>query len=346
MGLSDVKWPKLLIFVFRGLRSLRRRRVRIIDSVVTFLAAPCAVTVVATLKALLHIRIFDCVTFFDNWEVLEIRLEELNEVVDFFVVVEATHSHAGRPKSLLFRENMHRFRRFQKKIISIVIDDMPVHGTTIDRQAIAAYQRKQTKRGLNLCRPGDIVLFSDVDEIPRAAKFVSIILHLTLRPKHTLFLVQQLYYYFLNGRVHSNESNWVGTAICRYATFGELWDYDCSVFREWTAARMPYSVSPPLTHRGEHLLTGGGWHFSYLGGAERIVEKIVNFEETTLDRSEFKDIESVRKKIDEGQDLFERGGHIEYCPIDRSYPSCIRKHPAKYARLVKTPHTKSSLRRL
>ena len=290
-----MKWPKLLTFIFRGLRSLRNRLVRVIDRIITCLAAPCTVTLVAKLKALLHIKIFDCVTFFDNCEVLEIRLEELNEVVDFFVIVEGTHSHAGRPKRLLFQENAQRFRRFQKKIIPIVVDDMPVHGETIDRPAIAAHQRNQTKRGLNLCNPGDIVLFSDVDEIPRAAKFVSIILLLTLRPKATLFLVQQFYYYFLNGRVHSKESNWVGTAICRYATFREVWEYECSVLREWNGASTPYSVPPPLTYRGGHLLTNGGWHFSYLGGAERIVEKIANFEVTALDRSEFKDIESVRK---------------------------------------------------
>jgi len=337
-GLTDVRWPKLLAFVSQGLRSLRNRRVRVVDFVITCLAAPCAISLVAKLKALLHIKIFDCVTFFDNFEVLEIRLEELNEVVDFFVIVEATHSHAGRPKKPLLRENMHRFKRFEEKIISIVVDDMPVHSEPIDRPALAAYQRNQTKQGLNLCNPGDIVLFSDVDEIPRVAKFVSIILFLALRPKQTLFLVQQLHYYFLNGRVHSQDSNWVGTAICRYATFRDDWEYDCAVLREWCVASTPYSVPPPPTHKGKHLLTNGGWHFSYLGGAERVVEKIANFEVTPFDRSEFKNIESVRKKLEEGRDPFERGGYIEYCPVDRSYPSCVRRNPAKYALLVKTPH--------
>jgi beta-1,4-mannosyl-glycoprotein beta-1,4-N-acetylglucosaminyltransferase len=69
--------------------------------------------------------IFDCFIFFNEFELLEIRLNELNDVVDKFVLVEATKTHQGKDKPLYFEENKKRFSDFSNKMIHIAVSDYP-----------------------------------------------------------------------------------------------------------------------------------------------------------------------------------------------------------------------------
>ena len=96
---------------------------------------------------------------------LDIRLRELDTVVDRFVLVEATRTHSNRPKPLYYAENRARYAAFADKIIHVVVEDTP---DTTNAWAIERFQRDCILRGLHNCRPDDIILMSDVDEIPRA----------------------------------------------------------------------------------------------------------------------------------------------------------------------------------
>src|SRR6185312_15373656 len=113
--------------------------------------------------------IYDCFMFFNELELLELRLHELSGVVDKFVLVETTVTFTNKPKSLIFQENLSRFKKFQDKIIHIVVDDMP---KSSNPWTLEKFQRDAIRRGLNDCRPDDVVLVSDVDEIPRAKTLV------------------------------------------------------------------------------------------------------------------------------------------------------------------------------
>lgn len=136
--------------------------------------------------------VFDCFPFFNELDLLEIRLNELNDVVDYFVLVESTKTHTGKEKPLYFEENKERFRLFSDKIIHVVVDDMPTKVSSAWKllekiyyisiqdkgsQKIAgkreawnreAWQRNAIIRGLLKSNPSedDIVIVSDVDEIP------------------------------------------------------------------------------------------------------------------------------------------------------------------------------------
>jgi hypothetical protein len=109
--------------------------------------------------------IYDCFTFFNELELLELRLHELSGVVDKFVLVEATRTHSNQPKALVYQENRARFQEFHDKIIHVVVDDMP---NAKNAWALENFQRECIARGLVSCRPDDLVLVSDLDEIPRA----------------------------------------------------------------------------------------------------------------------------------------------------------------------------------
>ena len=108
--------------------------------------------------------IYDTFLFFNEFDLLDIRLHELDAVADKFVLVEATRTHSNQTKPLYYAENRERYAAFHDKIIHVVVDDTP---DTADAWAIERFQRDAILRGLTRCRPDDLILMSDVDEIPR-----------------------------------------------------------------------------------------------------------------------------------------------------------------------------------
>ena len=113
--------------------------------------------------------IYDCFSYFNEDTILDIRLNTLNEYVDKFVIVEATRDHAGRSKKLNF--NINHFRKFKKKIIYIVVNDVPKIAKSIKKgwhpnHARDQFQRNCISRGLLNASDNDLILISDLDEIP------------------------------------------------------------------------------------------------------------------------------------------------------------------------------------
>ena len=93
-------------------------------------------------------KIFDCFPFCSELDLLELRLNELGDVVDFFVLAEATTTHRGAPKPLVFQQNKSQFAAFLPKIIHVVVDDMPGVGTTEpERWVREHFQRQALLRG-------------------------------------------------------------------------------------------------------------------------------------------------------------------------------------------------------
>jgi beta-1,4-mannosyl-glycoprotein beta-1,4-N-acetylglucosaminyltransferase len=119
--------------------------------------------------------IFDCFTFFNELDVLEARLNELHNVVDRFVIVEATETFQGKSKPLYFSDNRDRFKAFDDKITHIVVEFPSRNLMTAvctnpsdENWAREHYQRDQISRGLIEAKPDDLIIVSDVDEIIKA----------------------------------------------------------------------------------------------------------------------------------------------------------------------------------
>ena len=136
--------------------------------------------------------IYDCFTFFNELDLLEIRLNTLNAVVDKFVLVEATLTHQGKPKPLYFDENKAKFESFSDKIIHIIVDKYP-ENTNDDAWIYERYQRNMIKEGLTNCKPDDVIIVSDIDEIPNPSKITEY-----KNKKGIKVFKQKMYYYFLN----------------------------------------------------------------------------------------------------------------------------------------------------
>ena len=114
-------------------------------------------------------KIIDCFTFYNELKMLSFRLKELNDVVDHFILAEATLTHAGEPKELIYQNNKHLFEEYNHKIIHIIVDDMPTDVSHIakawDREI---HQRNCLMRGIEQLdiKDTDIILVNDCDEIP------------------------------------------------------------------------------------------------------------------------------------------------------------------------------------
>lgn len=251
-------------------------------------------------------RIYDCFTFFNELDLLEIRLNTLKDVVDYFVLVESTKTFSGMDKELYFLKNTDRFAAFMDRIIHVVVDDMPQDANRWKREF---YQRNAIMRGLTNCNPDDIIIISDVDEIPDPDR----ILHsFTGEP---VALKQRLYYYFLNCEAQQQSK---GSVVLRYKDLQSP---------QWARDK----------RERFRTIEGGGWHFSYLGGIDAIKRKIENFVHSEYDTPYFKSYRRLYEKVLSGEDIFERDLKYRFVEINESYPPYLIKNLHRFKRLVYIP---------
>jgi len=258
-------------------------------------------------------RIFDTSIFNVELDLLEIRLEVLDAVVDVFVVVEASHTFTGKPKSMILKDNFERFSRWAHKLryIPLMWSEQTFQQMKSPWE-IEADQRNAIVYGLRDAAPDDLIVISDADEIVdptallRAARFSA--------DDHTILFQQAFFYYWLNCR--NDSVDWyLGPKATRFKNFqgGQHLRGD------------HYS----------HVEELGGWHFSYLGGVEAIQRKIEAFSHTEYNTEFFKDPNRLTAAIEQGKDLFERDYNYRFVHIDDFFPLYIRANKDRYAHLIK-----------
>lgn len=191
-------------------------------------------------------RIFDCFTFFTELEILELRLMELAPVVDTFVIVEATRTHRGQKWSPVFARERKRFAPWLDQIVHVVVDDLPLPEGNLDWRPENA-QRNAILRGLTTATSGDMIMVSDVDEIPHRHGVLS-----AVEGGRTCVFEQAMYYYYVNARY--TPKNWYGTVMAPYGTF-----------------ESPQALRDARTRIKPRVLSGA--HLSYMGGLDRIEHK-------------------------------------------------------------------------
>lgn len=257
--------------------------------------------------------IIDCFPFFDELELLEIRLNELASVVDRFVLSEATLTFSGKPKPLYFRENRERFSGFP--IEHVVIDDY----TGIDITDPWAMDWGQKQRGLDamlrrLCPSGDdMVILSDCDEIPRAE---AVSLANSQSGWHEVVPHMPLYYYWLN---------------CRQQ--GDFWRGG-----KWMRTDKWPCFQDIRQGRGDATVFEAGWHFSYMGNIHR---KIGSWAHVEYDKPPFNTPGHIARCKREGKDLFNRNVEYEFLS-DLSYlPQYVLDNRERFEHLICKEHSTS-----
>lgn len=282
--------------------------------------------------------IYDCFSFFNELDLLEIRLNILKDVVDKFVVVEGSLTHTGKPKPLYFSENRSRFAAFDDKIIHVVVDDFPTPPIGYsERQASwmrEDWQRNGIARGLVGAKDDDVVMICDADEIPRPEKVAWL---RNRKIRGVVAMGMEVFCYYLNYKNYTHYEI-LAAKVLNFGTFKKL---------EATETLRPYAEHDPLVNQGatptnmrcyqtKRVFKNFGWHFTYLGGAEEVVKKVGSIAiEFVHEKST--DAKWIAEMIEKGDDVTGCGGKYFAVPIDEKYPRFIRDNQEKFAKLIYHP---------
>ena len=291
--------------------------------------------------------IYDCVSFFNELDLLEIRLNELDSVVDRFVIVEAELTHNGDAKPLYFQNNKARFAKFADKIIHIIVtrDDFKAaeNGSTFQERAWMRenIQRNAIARGLKDAKPEDVVIVSDLDEMPRA-DYVAREAN-QLKQGEVLGFVLNAYNFFANLRNVSDPFWGNDPKMATIGTFRDETAYITSPYNHFILNAI--NIGPTATRfryiKPNRRIPNAGWHFSYLGGIKAAVAKVKAFNEMGLHSK--KDLEDyVKKRIARGQSLW-GSDHFMPEPIDSRFPAFMLANMDCFGYLFAPAPTKDCL---
>ena len=256
--------------------------------------------------------IFDCFPFFNELETLEVRLNELYDTVDYFIISEATKTHSNQPKPLYLLDNFSKFEKFKDKIIHVVVTDMPDHE---DHWARERHQRDKIAHALNeKAKDNDLIILSDCDEVPRA----SVIKNITLEHGQLANLDMDCFQYFYNLK---GRNSWNMGKVCNYSTF------------------KLYNTASDIRNSGAHLnVEKAGWHFGYIGGLERVVKKIQSFAHQEFNSDHFLNSNVIKAYITMGFSIWDRTAQPEiagdpywkYVDINEEFPDYLVQNKDKF----------------
>jgi beta-1,4-mannosyl-glycoprotein beta-1,4-N-acetylglucosaminyltransferase len=245
-------------------------------------------------------RIFDCFTFFNENDVLEIRLEELYPVVDKFLIVESNVTFRGEYKGLNF--DFDRFSKYFDKIIYDPCEYNPnIFSSAWEREI---HQRNHISQIKNRLELDDIVIISDVDEIPRRSVIENIELnyHARLRLDKFSYGINML----------TDEGN----SAVRVVRAQALKDKTPQEIRK----------SEP-----SHIIDNAGWEFSSLGTAEEILYKLKSFSHSEFDTPQLT-VEALKERMANGEDIVGRGMKHTIVDIDDTWPEAIKNNPEYWSK--------------
>lgn len=248
--------------------------------------------------------IVDCFPFFNELDLLEIRLNELKDVVDEFVLAESPYTFTGKEKPLYFSENRKRFAGFNIE---------PVIYTPLASYHPMEFERHQKQFALDaafwIMSEGDVLISGDVDEIPKAS-----VIEMALQDEwQSAGLVMTLYYYFMNCRSTKKKVR----RDSRLVKFAGRFDYNLK-------------QNDPV----EQLYYDAGWHFSFLGDVK---EKIAAWGHAPeYDKPPFNDPAHIRECIENGKDVFmRRGMGFEYLDDLGYLPQYVLNNMDKFKDYIK-----------
>ena len=227
-------------------------------------------------------QVFDCFMYYNEDTVLELRLNYLNQYVDYFVVVESTFDHRGQKKKLNF--DINKFINFKDKIKYYILDSQPpdieeikVNDTENEKSRKYIlngyrrdhYQRKYLSKGIEYADTDDLIIISDIDEIPKLEN-----INLEKVKNSLLFFNQKMCYYKFN--LYQKNYNWVGSRACKKKKLiNPQWLRDVKP-KKYPIWRLDNLFSN-IKYNNIKFVDDGGWHFSYLNTPELIEQKLTSY---------------------------------------------------------------------
>ncbi len=257
-------------------------------------------------------KIYDCFSYWDEDLLLDLRLNILNDYVDYFVIIEGNKTWQNNSKQ--FRFDINKYKKFSDKIIYVQVVDMPDGDDPYKREN---HQRNCISRGIKNAKEDDLIIISDLDEIPNPKKLKLF----KFKDKYAAFH-QKHFYYKINLQSERNPF-WIGSRICvkKYLKSPQ-W------LRELKFKKRPFWRIDKL--RLNNIIDQGGWHFCNLKKPENLLYKYKNLCETN-DPYHFKekidpkylDLKEIEKRIKQKEDIIGRNDKFKKIEINSDYPNYI-----------------------
>jgi len=263
-------------------------------------------------------KIYDTFTFFNEFELLELRLRELYDHIDYFVLVEATSTFQNKDKPLYFVENTDRFEQWLPKIIQVSVVDMPINTDTWGRER---YQRDKIINGVAHADDNDIIMIGDVDEIPR----VETIQKLRESTQSIWGFRMPLFNFKYNYMMCTQDYYSVWSGAIRKSALGSPEDF----------RRMRHVLNQcPLHFKDDNvqLIENAGWHFTYLGNEDFAKTKIQSFAHDETNKPEILDQLNIEDSIARGVGIIRTNEDYRFTPVavDEYFPNTIINNIEQY----------------
>ena len=227
-------------------------------------------------------KIFDCFMYYDEDLILDLRLNYLDVYVDEFVIVESAYTHSGKPRKLIF--DINKFSKFKKKINYIILNDFPPgikkineHDTEHQKNSKyilnaakrESFQRNTISKGLNSAAPDDLIIISDVDEIPNLE-----VNNIKIIKNKIILFKQKFFYYKFNLKL--NNFAWHGSKACKKKNLiSPQW------LRTVKDKIYPFWRIDTLFSKNKYqdikIINNGGWHFSNIKTPADIEKKMQTY---------------------------------------------------------------------
>ena len=255
-------------------------------------------------------RIFDCFMYFDEEIVLDTRLNYLDPYVDYFVIIESCYTHRGDKRELKF--DIKKYEKFKDKIIYKVYDQIPNkiekvlendnEDTKSSKYIMNALYRENGQRnfiseGVKEANDEDLILVSDVDEIPRLSN-----IDIKKVSQKIILFKQDMFYYKFNLKLPNIE--WTGTKGCKKKDL-----INAQWLRNIKDRKYPLYRLDTFFSKNKYIsikiVDNGGWHFSNIKSAEEIEHKLKSY----LHHREFDleplDTEGIKKIMNNKQAIYD-----------------------------------------
>jgi len=283
-----------------------------------------------------YLMIYDCFLYYDEDMLLDIRLNTLDDAVDYFVIVESTHTFTGKPKKLNF--DIDKYERFKDKIIYVVFDELPIlkngKAGNYDAWANEAATRNAIMRGLKKAKDEDLILISDVDEI-----FNSAIIKKINPKKLCTILYMPFYNYQFNLQVFNADGSERQCRLPRATNMHNLkhyFDGKPELFRNIKKSELySHFISRNWFKLRSKVIKNAGWHFSWIMTPERISEKMSSISHTEYDLPHLNNKEHIIDALKNGKDLWNRERKLVRQELTNDkFPSYLVANREKFKQFV------------
>ncbi|MDC0436874.1 glycosyl transferase family 17 [Candidatus Pelagibacter sp.] len=263
-------------------------------------------------------KIIDCITFFNENFIFDLRYKILESFVDEFIICESKYDHRGKEKKLNFKENQYN----KKKINYIILDKrFPTKNNIWQNQAT---QRDYIIKKLDYLDKDDYIFFSDPDEIINP----NILKNFELNKKYGIFM-QKCFNYKFN-LFNPYESPWEGTRVCKKKNLKSI-DF---MRQKIKSKNLNYNFYRIDKEKNIQIFNDAGWHFNNILRPEEIALKLKTFAHSEFSDQKFSSTKVIEDKIEKKIDLFERGHQYLKVEIDSTYPKQIRENKNQFKEFI------------